>query len=204
MSTRIIGGALPSRAYQTTAIINATASVFNFTSTPIGTASARRHVIVAYRGTGVVTSCVIGGVTATALSTFGPSFFIAAVPTGTTATVTINVSVSTAHNITITVWSAYNLRSATATAVSTSTASPAALSLNVLGRGLVFGLACSGNTAGVTWTGAVEDVDQTSTTSNIPRSGASDVALTAGSPRTVTATYGGVPASPRAVAISLR
>ena len=202
---RILGGSKPPTGFYTaTSVQNANASTFNFAGTNIGAESARRHVIVAYRGTGIVSSCIIGGVTATALSTFGPNFYIAAVPTGTTATITINVTVALAHTITITVWAAYDLRSATAVAVATSTASPAVLDLTVPNRGLVFGLACGGNTAGVTWTGATEDVDQTSTVNNIPRSGAHEAVTVAGAPRVVRATYGGVPASPRAVAISLR
>lgn len=201
---RVIGGAIPSVSYRTTAVINATASVFTFNGQDIGTASSKRYVVCAYRGTGIVSSVTIGGVTATALSTFGPNFYIALVPTGTTATVVVTVTVSLAHTITIALWAVYNISSPAAQAVTTSTASPAALSLDVPARGIVIAEACGGNNSGGTWAGATEDFDQTSSVNNIPRTGASIAVTSAGSPRTVTCTYGGVPASPRAVSISLR
>jgi hypothetical protein len=204
MGMRVIGGAIPSVSYRTTAAVSASGSSFTFTSQDIGTASAKRYVVCAYRGTGIVSSVTIGGVTATALSTFGPNFYIAAVPTGTTANVVVNVTVNTSHVITIALWAVYNISSPAAQAVTTSTASPAALSLNVPSRGIVIAEACGGNNSGGTWSGATEDFDQTSSVNDIPRTGASIAATTPGAPRTVTCTYGGVPASPRAVSISLR
>ena len=74
MGTRIIGGKLPSIAYQTTAVINATASSFTFAARAIGTASGRRRVIVGVaHGGSTITGVTVGGITATLLSGFVPS-----------------------------------------------------------------------------------------------------------------------------------
>lgn len=205
MGTRIIGGKLPSIAYQTTAVINATASSFTFAAQAIGTASGRRRVIVGVAHSGsTITGVTVGGITATLLSSFVPSLYIASVPTGTTANIVVTQSVSTASTVTITVWSVYDLRSATAVDIGTSTASPAVLDLDVSPRGIVVALAASGSSgASYTWTGITSDYSQTSGVNNIPRSGSHVVATTGSAPRTVRCTYS-ASSSPRAVAVSLR
>lgn len=207
MGARIIGGALPSVTYHSNSVINATSNTFTFASQSIGTEGSRRYVVVAVMNIGsTVTGVTIGGITATNVtgSAFDPTFYMALVPTGTTATVVVTQSASVASTVSITVWSVRNIRSATAVATSTSTASPANLDLNASSNGVVIALAYSGsNGATYSWTGLTEDYEQTSGINNVPRSGSHIDRASAETPRTVRCTYS-ASASPRAAAISLR
>ena len=207
MGTRIVGGKLPSCTYQTTAVQNATAASFTFSAVAIGAAGSRRYVVVAVLQAGAtVTGVTIGGVTASNAtgSAFDPTFYIALVPTGTTANIVVTQSASVATTMTISVWTVSDIRSATPVAASTSTASPAVLDLTVAARGVVVALAYPGAASVTfTWTGATSDFTQTSTSSNMPRNGAHAVAVGAGAPRTLRCSYS-TASSPRAAAISLR
>ena len=143
---------LPSIAYQTTAVINATASSFTFAAQAIGTASGRRRVIVGVaHGGSTITGVTVGGITATLLSgLFRPVHRFRSYRHH--ANIVVTRSVSTASTVTITVWSVYDLRSATAVDIGTSTASPLFLDLDVSPRGIVVALATSGS-SGASYTG---------------------------------------------------
>lgn len=158
-------------------------SSYSFSSLSIGTAASDRYVIAAIliaAGTvPTITSATIGGVAATALfsatSSFTrSSFYIAAVPTGTTATLAFSLS-SGAARAAGAVWSVTGLISATPSATAMSNASTGAASLVVGGGGFVIGASNSyagGATHSYTWAGITEQFD-TYVDSNEAFSGAS-------------------------------
>lgn len=117
------GGATGEVNHSFTSGIQANASVFTYSATPIGTASAGRKVIVCtyqVRDVGVTTSSVtVGGVSATKVAEVistsrSSSFWIASVPTGTTADIVVTNSILGAACIDV-FWSP-NMNSTTPTA----------------------------------------------------------------------------------------
>ena len=110
MPVRVIGGTIPTAFYTYTSVQNASAAAFTF-SASTGTASTRKTIAVFVRVNGVISSVVINGVAIAPASTFGPSLYIAAAPTGTTATVTVNMSAVLAYTCTVTVFAVYDLAS---------------------------------------------------------------------------------------------
>ena len=203
MPVRVIGGTIPTAFYTYTSVQNASAAAFTF-SASTGTASTRKTIAVFVRVNGVISSVVINGVAIAPASTFGPSLYIAAAPTGTTATVTVNMSAVLAYTCTVTVFAVYDLASIVPLGLTTSVASPAVLDITVPNRGVVLALACSGNSgATYTWTGLTRDFQQVSGASDIPRSGAHIAVVAAGAPLVVRCAYSAI-LSPRAVAVSLR
>lgn len=206
IATGAMGGVLPSVVYTGTQNSHANTNTFTFASVAIGTASSRRYCVFAVQGIGsLITGVTVNGVAQTSVLSNNPNFYVVNITTGTTASVVVTMSVSTTQDVAVTAWAMYNIRSATPQATVTSNGvNPAALSLNVPNRGIVIGLAYSGNNgATYTWSGATLDFQQTSGVSNIPRSGASVAVTSAGSPRAVTCTYS-ASASPRAGALSFR
>lgn len=209
IATGAIGGALlPTCSYTYTSVINATASTFTFGSASIGTASAKRYVVVGLLHLGSTpVSVTCNGVAMTALVGSSPTLYVSAAPvtTGTTASIVFTQAVSTSSVVTITVWAVYNIRSNVAYSTANSTASPAALSLNVPPRTVVIGFATSfTNGANYTWTGITEDFEQTSSVNNMPRSGAHEIVMSGSFPLTVSCSYSASAVGRRGLTVSLR
>lgn len=198
MALRIIGGAIPSIAYASTAAQSATAQVFTFNAQAAGTAKSTRYLLVGVLATAGSSSVQINGVTMTAL--LAGEAYMLAVPTGDTVTVTVTQTISTFQTVTITVTAIYDIRSSTATASSTSNASPAVLDLNVSARGVIWAQANAGTAATATWTGLNEDLD---TSSSLTRSVATVAVINSEAPRTVRCAYT-ASSAPRAIAFSWR
>ena len=198
MGIRIIGGAIPSIVYASTAAQTATAQVFTFSAQAAGVAKASRYLLVGVLASAGSASVKIDGVTMTAL--LAGEAYILAVPTGDTVTVTVTQTISTTQTVTITVTALYDIRSSTPYASSTSGASPAVLDLNVAGRGIIWAQANAGTAATCTWTGLNEDLD---TTSSLTRSVATVAVTGSEAPRTVRCAYT-ASSFPRAIAFSWR
>lgn len=204
MSFIIIGGKLPSIAFQTVAGDASAATTYTFTSQPIGTADSSRYVIVSAMlsmagSSGATLGCTIGGTAGTNISGATHTFVTGAadicfgmwrrnVTSGTTANIVVTTSVSAA-NCHIGVWSIYDTRDAGAPFASTfGSTTGATLNLNVntdtngVGCGLVL------NAANVTWTGATEDYD--ALIAGKWMSGASFSSAAAATPRAVSLTSG--------------
>lgn len=170
-------GATATLTYQTAAASAFSTSTPSFASLTIGTADPTRVVIVGLGfskssgswGANPISSVTIGGVSATqvgsqVLTPVGVdtvvSFYIAAVPTGTTATVAVTLAANTQRGF-VSVWSATNLMSSTPTATNsatgTSSGPSASLTIPSLGFGLGFVM---GRGASNTWTNLTERNDQ--------------------------------------------
>ena len=204
MSFIIIGGKLPSIAFQTVAGDASAATTYTFTSQPIGTADSSRYVVVcamiAMAGSsGATLGCTIGGTAGTNIGGATHTFVTGAadicfgmwrrnVTSGTTANIVVTTSVIGA-NCHIGVWSLYDLLNSGATSDATfGSTTGATLNLNVntdqngVGCGLVL------NAANVTWTGATEDYD--ALIAGKWMSGASFSGAAAATPRSVSLTSG--------------
>lgn len=179
------------------------AAVFNSTiswsNVSIGPADASRYVVVGLgrvqsAGAAAPTSMTIGGVAATRIgfsqgTNAGICFFIAPVPTGTTATVVlVNGSNATATGG---VWAVYDLLSPTpTTAMIYDSSSPYSQAITVQPGGVAFGMACwSSGKRSTTWTGFTKTFEETSNTQSTS-SGAS-FASTAGATITAVASPSG-------------
>lgn len=200
---RIIGGAVPSVVYTDTKLASGTATTFTFTGVNLGTPKTRRRIVVATASLGSTPlGLTIDGVAMTSVSAFTPLTFYKDWPSGSTATMVFTQSLSTSSFVSITVWALYDLGQSGPYDVATSTSATADLSLDVPARGVVTALAAYGNNAtSYTWSGLTQDYQQTSSGSNIARSGASIVSVAGGSPLSITCTMTG---SPRSSAVSWR
>lgn len=153
---------------------------YTYSTLDFGTAAADRFVIVGITahdssGSKDITSCTIGGVTATKLvdgtggGVISCDLWGAVVPTGTTGDVVFNVA-STATKSAITWGVAYNLQSTTPVdtlVVNTGSTTPLAGNIDVSEGGFVFGIMTVQNTvASYTATGYTEASDQTIGTGN--------------------------------------
>lgn len=180
------GGSSPaSVAYQANAVLG-TFTTFTYTGIAIGTASATRYVVVGLTSISsaatTITSVTIGGVLATNVITqkkdnggvdIVQAFYIAAVPTGTTANVVVVYSVSQ-YRAGCATWSLDNLLSATATATASNTADPANASIDVAAGGVLLGFGAQSNSSCTyTWTNLTEVFDYNGGADNITMSGAS-------------------------------
>ena len=140
-----------------------------FSSCDIGTAASDRHVVVAIfisasTAVGTISSVTIGGVSASELVTsasaeYRVSFYIAAVPTGTTGDVVINTS-KTETRFGIGVWAVYGA-SATAHDTGSSTADPLTDNINIAAGGVAIGVGVSSRSSPeYTWTNLTEDYEE--------------------------------------------
>lgn len=103
---------------------NVTAASFTFASFPISTAAANRTVIVGvvYNSAVSVSSVTVAGVGATQVASNGTcSFWLASVPTGTTASIVVTTA-SAIFGCAVACWSAYGLRTMTAVGTGSATA----------------------------------------------------------------------------------
>lgn len=189
----------PALEYRTNLATTFAASSFTFSSA-IGPPSPTRLVVVTISGVlgdfFSFNSATIGGVSATVVtSAYGVSgsanincvMVQAVVPTGTTANVVVNWSRSMAR-CAVGVWTIDGVISNTAvtSASGTGNSSTVDLSMNVQPNDAVIGGSLSFSNQPTTWAGLTEDFDIAFSTSR--HSGASDVMLTAQSPRTISAT----------------
>jgi len=143
-----------------------------WTNVSIGPADAGRYVVVglgrlASSGAAAPTSLTIGGVAATRIgfsqaTNAGVVFFIALVPTGTTATIVL--SNPSSAQPTGGVWAVYDLLSPIpTTAMIYDSSSPYSQSITIQPGGVAFGaILWSSGKRTTTWTGLVESFEDTS------------------------------------------
>lgn len=204
---RVVGlGRAGEYAYRTHIGDSADATTYSggsWNSIAIGDADPNRYVLVGIygsSGTRTVSSVTIGGVSATLVSdgtnsariqhSAGTSeFWIAAVPTGTTANISITWSGSQ-NRCGAGVWTMVRPKSTTAVDVdSSNSASPASVTLTTTNPGVVFAIGGNNSTGSYSWTNVTERYDSVFENAN---SGAD--AATTGSSLAVTATFTGSPA----------
>lgn len=163
------------------------ASEFTFSTVTIGTAEGSRRVIVGVSGgtsSEDFVSVVIGGVTATQVGVvFGGTttvgFYVAHVPTGTTANIVVTW-VAAQGRCGISVWTATGLSADAANHFGSSTADPATFTLNTLAGGFAVGYmyVASASTTHA-WTNLTEQFDETTGVGQ-SHSGAHNAATSAG------------------------
>ena len=176
--TALMPKPLPTKEFQATTFDGTALTTYTFASQNIGIASSTRRVIVAVRilssAARTISSVTVGGVAATAVVTrtvtnffnYRLSFYIADVPTGTTADVVITNS-GACEASSISVWAAYNLASSIAvdSDLSTNTSSPFAIpSLSTTEGGILVAasLSLTGGAVSASWTNATERSDVSS------------------------------------------
>ena len=171
-------------------------SSYSFTGLSFGAVDADRYVVacLSWLGSGSVSSCTIGGVSAaiviqSASALRNTAICIAKVPTGTTGTVAFSLSAS-ATNAAVAVYRLVGIPSAAAASSATSTASNPTASLNVAKNGVAIGVATAGagSPPSASWSGITEDCDN-NYGSNQCRSSASQKFTTAQTGLTVTCTF---------------
>lgn len=205
----------PTRVYTDQVVDTGTASSYNFASRSIGTAASNRRVLVGVAGrkggtSPTVTAVTVGGVSATELvqaeneSANVVAFFMAAVPTGTTATIAVTLDAQS-DRLGVSVWAIYDLASDTPTDTATDVSDdePMDVSLNVAAGGMAFGVGFGANWPSNTWAGLTEDFE-TVLEGDLYWSGASAQGLSAASPRTITLGLSPYSTLRIAAAVSLR
>lgn len=156
-------------SYQTSANDTTDLTTYTFATQAIGTASADRYVLVctATRGTAItVSSMTIGGVSAALVrrqqnGNNTLEWWIALVPTGTTASIVVTWSAG-ALRCSIGVWALTGLQSTTATANAvdiTLSGNDLSLSINVSAGGACFAAAFDPGVKTFTWAGLTERFD---------------------------------------------
>jgi hypothetical protein len=187
--------------YHTATSAISTASSWSPAGLAIGTAAANRYVLVgvSYQtGSGALFSSVtIGGIAATQLNVITTgiptAFYMALVPTGTTATVVVTLTAN-AIRWHIGVWSITGLSTPVPYAAPTVTANPPSLTFNAQ-PGVVIGHATGihfTTTQSWTWTGLTEDFDLIcSSAPNYDQFTGAKATLTSSQSLTVTATKTG-------------
>lgn len=206
------GGLAPPRAeFQATTFDGTGKTTYTFAGQAIGPPSDTRYVIAAVTLTSsfsrTISSVTIGGVAATVVPNgqvvantyfYRIAFYIAAVPTGTTADIVVTASGACNAGGLAGVWAVYDISSATAvdsdgaTVFGTNTFSPP--SVNTSAEGLLFAAGShlrNDGAAAVSWTNATERSDLSSSFSsvNVGHSGAD--APTSGAAITVSASLTG-------------
>lgn len=173
-------------------------SNYTFSTRAIGTAASNRYVVaaigIANSSPPTISSVTIGGVSATLVTQVTgtyerTAFYIAAVPTGTTATVVVNTSGSLRCNIGL--WALYDLSSATATDTDSSTSSTGSVNLDISAGGVAIGFSNTFTSASArtfTWSNLTENFDVAYEGNNQSVSGASAAFATAQSGLTISST----------------
>lgn len=177
-------------------------STYSFASVSIGTAAANRRVVIVSsangNNAGDATGCTIAGVTAVNAAS-GPTVsspggsamnvWYADIPTGTTATIAITYSAAKGR-CQIGCYSLYGTYEGVTPYSSSVTAGTSmSFTSTTVSGSVLFGASGVGGNQPVTWTNLTEDFDIGVESNNQYMSGAS-LAITSGSSRTVTATYG--------------
>lgn len=195
---------------------SASSSPHTFTAMALGDAAADRRMIlcITYRGSAgrTITGVTIGGQTATRLVAVETEpaqrnslIYIADVPTGTTGDVVITSNTGL-NEVGASIYRTIGLSTTTtpsATATdNVATANLVDVSLNTLARSVVVACCAAENNVTTTWAGVTEGADFSVGTRS--HSSGSEVALTAETPRTVTATYSSFPNSPTAASICIQ
>lgn len=152
----------------------AAGSTITWTSEAIGTAAADRYVIVATVihsgstfGANPITSCTIGGITATLAgvqlvngsTSDVVAIFYANVPTGTTANIVFNMATGSSRTL-LDKWTVTGLLSATPTATANSVASPPTASITIPANGFAIGFCGNASAASGTWANMTERSDR--------------------------------------------
>lgn len=161
---------------------NPSAASFTSGAIAIGAADPERHVLIALVGWAdnvTFNTVTIGGVAASPVGSRAMhtnsgnnatiQYWIAKVPTGTTATVSVTCS-AVLGRWAIAAWRLMGLQSTTVISeADTGNADPMTVSINAPDRGAVFGCAMVPTTATFTWTGITEDADniQMATTNRV-------------------------------------
>ncbi len=206
---RGVAPTLPTRSFQATTFNGTAQTTYTFASQNIGSASANRYVIVAvalyYGPARTISSVTVGGVAATVIPngvtvsntfTYRMAFYIAAVPTGTTASVVVTAS-GACDACAISVWSAYDLNSATAVDSDNDTGGPSPLSapsVNTSADGFLLAAGTyvrNTGTAAFGWTNATERSDVSSSFSGATAGNSAADADTNGAGVAVSATIAG-------------
>jgi hypothetical protein len=185
--------------YQTEIASATNAASYSFISQSIGIASSDRRVLVALAsaGGGLLsgTSLTIGGVSAslafraTNSSNSFIEFWIASVPTGTTADIVASLS-GTANRAAIAIWSTTGIQSATPIDTGSSTSNPLTDTVAASTGGIVAAAAYTQAATSATWVGVTEKFDSTTNLEGDTFSGASDAFALADASLSVTATWG--------------
>lgn len=144
-------------------------TTFTFSNKAIGSAASNRTILVlAQPGTALntVTSVTVGGVSATVVPSTTNRFWLASVPSGTTATVVMNTSATTGA-VAIGLYAIYgSLNQVPFDNQSTSGTGTTSVNLNVEAGGIAicYGLTTSITTASdQSWSGVTEDYDRQGT-----------------------------------------
>lgn len=191
----------PAIAYGGSGVNTTANSSYSIASVGIGTAASDRYVVAAISGlttagTRTISSCTIGGISATLVGRVNISascaleLWIAAVPTGTTATVAPTWSGSM-ENCGVACWALTGLTSSTAVSTATDTTKTSNQEdvnlTTVTGDVIVAANFISNTTANrtTTWVGVTEDYDGVIETLFSTHSGGSFTAVSSESPRTI-------------------
>jgi len=143
-----------------------TATTYTFAGMNFGTAFATRYIVacVMWSGGGGLSSCTIGGVSASiianALNSTSCGMGVAAVPSGTSGTVVANITGGgNANGCVIGLYALNGINSPAASQIMQSTANPPAASLNPQPGSVVIACATGGHVGGCTpsWSGLTGD-----------------------------------------------
>lgn len=202
--------ALPSVAFQASTMDAVARTTYTFASQNIGPASATRYVVAAVSIVSsvarTISSVTIGGVAATLVPNgqavtqsfiYRTAFYIAAVPTGTTASIVVTASGGCDAGMLSGVWALYDLNSATpvdSDGDTTFTSPFSVPSVNTSADGILLAAAMylrNSGTSAFGWTNATERSDLSSSAlgATIGNSGAD--ATTSGAGVVVSATIAG-------------
>jgi hypothetical protein len=201
---------LPSYAFQATTFDGTAQTVYTFAGQNIGAASTTRYVVAAVAlissAVRTVSSVTIGGVTATVVPNgqtetlsfrYHIAFYIAAVPTGTTASVVVTASGACDAAALSGVWALYDLSSATPVDSDgdPTGASPFSVpSVNTSADGILLAAGMylrNSGTAAFGWTNATERSDLSSSFSGATVGNSAADAATNGAGVVVSATIAG-------------
>ena len=210
------GASVPEVAFTDSDFDTSALSSVTFSAMSFGSAATDRRMIlcITYRAVGgrTISGVTIGGQTATrlvAVLTEGVSrnslIYIADVPSGTTGDVVITAN-SALNDVGVSIYRTVGL-STTTTPNDTGTdnaqtANLMDVSLNTLANSVVVACCASENNVTTTWAGVTEGADFSVGTRS--HSSGAIVALTAETPRTVTATYSSTPNNETAASICIQ
>jgi hypothetical protein len=199
-----LGRRFPLLSYQTSTASTSDTTTYTFSTQAIGPAKSTRYVVV-----GVVSregadtsartlSVTVGGVAAaqaafvsdTAVSGRNVAgFYIAAVPTGTTADVVATFS-GGMDRCGIGVWALYDINSATPTDTATSVDTTQTLDVDILANGVAIGVSFANSDPDFDWTGISERFEIVAE-GDLQFSGADVTSVAGGAPVAITCTITG-------------
>ena len=196
----------PAIVFGGTGVDTSNLTTYSIAGVSIGTATADRYVVAAIggttsAGTRTISSCTIGGVSATFVGRINVTascsleFWIAAVPTGTTATIAPTWSAGML-NCGVATWALTGLTSSTPVSTatdSTPTTNAEDVNLTTTIGDVIVGATLSANATNrtFTWVGVTEDADFTVETGVCTMGGGSFTTVSSESPRTINSTRSG-------------